>query len=513
MTSNERFTAVRGPSNHSSPRRDLNILRMNSTSSVAGAIVQTVARSTMEPIRRRMSTSTATTTLSGATDLQQLLAQYSQQPSSLVKLTDLTRYGEPPLSEADLLDSAERTRQSLLVGLAKRVTQHLSLPFLPATNPSLQTIHNLYSTAFVNLVNLKPIKTLQDNDRLCDVVTRMVEAHRDNIPILAKGFQETKKYLPEDTITQFLDRAIKLRISLRLMAEQHLSLSSASLPALPQQLSSSSSSSAASSSASDAVAAADPRVEPSARPPTTTATRRRIGVLDLDLKPRDIIGSCAEFVTLLCESTYGVSPGFVIQGQGADEPVGAVASHLEYILTELLKNAFRATVEFNAPKREKVDDGKFRFEDLPHAHLMKEDLPPVVITVGVVKGVLTIRIRDRGGGVFPNLPDPDFDPDSPQSSSVASEQHLPSSDLYGGVGGAGYYGGVGGGPPGAPGESALQTSMGTLAGLGFGLPLSRIYSGYFGGSMDLVSMYGFGTDLYVVLPVVQLRSKTGELQS
>ncbi|KAM0790918.1 hypothetical protein ACM66B_004225 [Microbotryomycetes sp. NB124-2] len=490
--------------------------RLLCTLSGSGAERQSLSSSieTLQSItaRRSLSTPSSTPVQAGQTDAQELLASYSQQPSRTVKLTDLTRYGIPPLSEHKLLDSAENTRHNLLVGLAKRVTQHLSLPFLPATNPSLQQIHNLYSTAFFNLVSLPPIKTLKDNDQLCQVVRQMVEAHRDNIPILAKGFQETKKYLPEDTITQFLDRAIRLRISLRLMAEQHLSLSAASLPALQAGTT-------IESAPSESV---DLRVEPSARAPAVVSGaptsdskgatlqggtgRRRVGILDLDLKPRDIIGSCAEFVTMLCESTYGVAPAYRIEGSGADQPVGAVASHLEYILTELLKNAFRATVEFNAPKREPVDEGVFRFEDLPHAHLDKMDLPEVVVTVGVVRGVLTIRIRDRGGGVppenvdnifsysftsVPNLPDPDSDPDSPGASAP---------DLYGGTAAAGYYGGVGGGPGG--GESALQTSIGTLAGLGFGLPLSRIYSGYFGGSLDLVTMHGWGTDVYVVVPIV-----------
>lgn len=34
------------------------------------------------------------------------------------------------------------------------------------------------------------------------------------------------------------------------------------------------------------------------------------------------------------------------------------------------------------------------------------------------------------------------------------------------------------------------------------LPLSRLYANYFGGSLDLVSMYGWGTDVYVVLRTV-----------
>lgn len=34
------------------------------------------------------------------------------------------------------------------------------------------------------------------------------------------------------------------------------------------------------------------------------------------------------------------------------------------------------------------------------------------------------------------------------------------------------------------------------------LPLSRIYSSYFGGSLDLVSMYGWGTDVYALALVL-----------
>lgn len=68
-----------------------------------------------------------------------------------------------------------------------QVSQHLSLPFLPATNPSLAKVHNLYSSAFTNLTLVPEVKTLADNDRLCKVVAQMVEEHRDNIPLLAKG--------------------------------------------------------------------------------------------------------------------------------------------------------------------------------------------------------------------------------------------------------------------------------------------------------------------------------------
>ena len=38
-----------------------------------------------------------------------------------------------------------------------------------------------------------------------------------------------------------------------------------------------------------------------------------------------------------------------------------------------------------------------------------------------------------------------------------------------------------------------------IAGLGYGLPISRAYCRYFGGAMDLVSMEGFGTDAFLHL--------------
>lgn len=38
-----------------------------------------------------------------------------------------------------------------------------------------------------------------------------------------------------------------------------------------------------------------------------------------------------------------------------------------------------------------------------------------------------------------------------------------------------------------------------MAGLGFGLPLSRLYATYFDGALRLVSMPGFGVDAFLTL--------------
>jgi pyruvate dehydrogenase kinase 2/3/4 len=38
-----------------------------------------------------------------------------------------------------------------------------------------------------------------------------------------------------------------------------------------------------------------------------------------------------------------------------------------------------------------------------------------------------------------------------------------------------------------------------LAGLGYGLPLSRLFARYFGGDLQLISMEGYGTDAFLHL--------------
>ena len=39
-----------------------------------------------------------------------------------------------------------------------------------------------------------------------------------------------------------------------------------------------------------------------------------------------------------------------------------------------------------------------------------------------------------------------------------------------------------------------------LAGLGYGLPISRNYARYFGGDLSIMSMEGYGTDSFIYLP-------------
>ena len=42
-------------------------------------------------------------------------------------------------------------------------------------------------------------------------------------------------------------------------------------------------------------------------------------------------------------------------------------------------------------------------------------------------------------------------------------------------------------------------TIGSMAGYGFGLPTSRVYAEFLGGSVQLQTLHGYGTDVYVKL--------------
>jgi len=269
----------------------------------------------------------------------------------------------------------------------------------------------------------------------------LVQRHANDVPTMAKGFQECSRYMSPQEISDFLDGVIRNRISVRLIAEQHIAVSQA------------------------------------LKQPNNSAAS--VGVVDMKCSPRAMIQMCGSFVTDLCEATLGSSPSIVIDGQ-ADATFAYVPVHLEYILTEILKNSFRATVE-------------------QHMRLQRAgplSLPPVVITIAppperreeaskTGSAFLSIRIRDQGGGVLPSNMARIFS----YAFTTAGRGETEIRDT-GGPYAAQHVGGsaaVGEGDTGLFSEitgKGLQTGLGTIAGLGYGLPMSRLYAKYFGGCLD-----------------------------
>lgn len=337
------------------------------------------------------------------------------------------------------------------------------------SNPNISKIYNNYLHSLSTLLPYKEkqISTVEEEIRFTEVLADLVQTHANTIPTLARGFLECRKYIDSAEVTRFLDEQLRARIGTRLIAEQHLALHFSSLPHQDPPQSSNTASNPVENQSS------------------------YIGVIDTALQPASIINSCGAFVSEICELKYGVRPIWIIDGQPS-VTFAYIPVHLEYIITELLKNAFRATVESGNSQEPVVitivaEPGTSSIPSPPSVSpsLMSDTLPgyPILPLSDSPPGV-TIRIRDRGGGispsVLPHIWSYSFttfsDDDEPPGSSYApSHQHgMDALNTISGVG-------MGTGPLGS-----------SIAGLGYGLPLSRAYAEYFGGGIAVQSLHGWG---------------------
>ncbi|KAI6019718.1 branched-chain alpha-ketoacid dehydrogenase kinase [Pisolithus orientalis] len=388
-------------------------------------------------------------------EISRLLTTYAAHPPHPITLSSLVAFGQP-LTPKSLLQSVSYVLSEIPRRLARRARALQTLPFIVGTNPYMAKTLKAYQDSFQFLATYPPVTTLEENARFTAELSQLVESHRNDIPTMAKGFQECAKYMSPAQISNFLDGAIRNRISVRLIAEQHIALSR--------------------------VLEAQSELGPTSH----------YGIVDVACSPAAVIKMCGEFVSELCEATLGAAPTIVIDGH-PDTTFAYVPVHLEYILTEVLKNAFRATVEHHYKQ---------------FGSTSTKPIPPVTVTISPPPSpyspFLSFRVRDQGGGVSPSNMARIF------SYAFTTAGHSsPDDDVGGGPYAAQHIGGsaaVGEGTSRGEGNlfgeitsKGLQVGLGTIAGLGYGLPMSRLYARYFGGSLDLFSLDGWGSDVFVKL--------------
>ena len=180
-----------------------------------------------------------------------------------------------------------------------------------------------------------------------------------------------------------------------------------------------------------------------------------VGIICSQTSPYEIVKRAIDDAAFMCSRKYGDAPEVIMSGR-LDLTFPYVPTHLHYILLELLKNSMRATVEW---------------------HGIDEDYPPikVIIADGDENEDVVIKVSDEGGGI----PRSNIDKIWSYLFTTADPQIQEnivgnSSDSNGGV------------------DHGIDSP---LAGLGYGLPISRSYCRYFGGDLSIMSMEGYGTDV------------------
>ncbi|PVU88809.1 hypothetical protein BB559_005380 [Furculomyces boomerangus] len=168
---------------------------------------------------------------------------------------------------------------------------------------------------------------------------------------------------------------------------------------------------------------------------------------------------------------------------------------------EILKNAFRASVEW-AIKSQKNGNGsvsEYMFDGSGLKFGDRNKIQPIQITVTKGAGSVCIRIRDCGGGIQPEtlarIFEYSFSTYHGDENSHAADD--PNSSHHGGIS--------------LTSNLMMQNGAGgPIAGLGFGIPMTKVYAEYFGGSLDIISVIGHGCDVFLKLPSIDYN--VGNLQ-
>eukprot|EP00835_Amoeboradix_gromovi_P002865 NODE_172_length_15988_cov_0.603940.p5 type:complete len:307 gc:universal NODE_172_length_15988_cov_0.603940:15752-14832(-) len=267
------------------------------------------------------------------------------------------------------------------------------LPFIVGSNPYIRKVHETYLQSLDSLSRVNEIDDSNVKD-FSSLLDQLLANHSNTLIDLSHGMRECSKYINQNQVQVFIDNFIKWRIGIRLLVENY----------------------------------------------TKNGVLTEVKIEDV---VRFVLGQLKEPFLM----QYGRFPDFDIHGSAT---IPFIASHVEYMMTELIKNSVFATIS-NA-----------------------KELKPINILISKNVNVV-IRIRDLGGGIHPNTIKNIFN----YAFSTAAHDHMQ--------------------------YMVAQQSGGILAGLGYGLGMTRVYSEFFEGSIDVVSLYEYGTDTFLRLkPVTEL---------
>ena len=383
-----------------------------------------------------------------------VLDEWVQREARPISLRQLTFFGRT-LTENRLLSSANYVRLELPTRIAHRLRNMQTLPYTALTNPHIGHVYELYYTAFERLRKVSEVRSLDDNDRFCEVIKTCLKEHLSVIPRLAMGVLEIQNSVSSEECDRFMTTLLRSRISRRVIAEQHLALTDTFH---------------------------SPWHFPDAKKSVMSAEDDFVGEIFLKCNAKEIIEKCAATARKLTSRAYGPDvtiPEIVLQGH-LDTTFPYIPSHLEYIIGELLRNSIQAVVE----QRGQVNPP-----------------PPIEVLVCEAAQHVIIRVSDQGGGVDRNILPYlwSFAKGPRRTTRLRNLEKVPKLaatmqevEL----------------PPSIPDAKSDNTeryggSLTALAGrppdlrLGMGLPMSRIYAEYWAGSLEMHSLEGYGCDAFL----------------
>ncbi|VEU22013.1 DEKNAAC103016 [Brettanomyces naardenensis] len=406
------------------------------------------------------------------------ITSWASKEAHPVTLRQLANYGQK-LNKGKIIASANFVRNELPIRLSLRVKEMQELKFNITNNYHLNQVYQSYWYCFNAFRHTRKIITLEDNDKFCRFLSNVLDDHLIVLPHLLMGTLEVSilRSMPQKELDSFISSMIRSRISRRVIMEQHISLSNAF------------------QSQSSSVV-----VEPA----------NYIGAAFENGSAHERLKVTAEAVKSYIQSNFPnlKMPELIIEGD--DVKFEFLTAHLNYIFAEIFRNAFKATIN-NMLKH--------------NGHLSEEELsqlqpPPVIVQVSTTENSTAFKFSDQGGGMsnerlskvwsfgkspelatlylqnFHKMPGLDL----PKRLPILDHQYWDKPDN--GQHAKHELGGVLGNL-GNMESSPQRSTLFSLAGrsfqstLGLSLPMCKVYTDYWGGTLEMYSVEGYGSDVYL----------------
>ena len=318
------------------------------------------------------------------------------------------------------------------------------IPYIVLLNPKIELTHSLYLKTLESLLSCNYPYDLYDQSKMSMIMTQFLNDHEDTLVTLSGGLQEVigsnsevnSNINNKALITDFLNKHLLIRIKMKLIATHYLKL-------MEQQ----------STGIQD--------------------SKDHIGILDSKVNLASLIKHNFDFITDMCHLQY--DPTLLPQLRiivGKQITVSTVPIILEYIMTEILKNSTRATVEQS----------------------MKQTHPACgIIDVSIFQekenlNEVTIKVSDRGGGIPLSIEPHIYEYSYTTLHNKHKQAKTSSTDTN-----------VQSVMEDTTLTGDVQPTNNNIAGMGFGLPLCKLYFELFDAKKLNQNLFGYGTDTYLSL--------------
>lgn len=375
-------------------------------------------------------------------NIDTVLGALATKKATPVALKDLYSYGQDPNLR---LHHAQFLHREVPIRVSQRVMELRCLPFSLSESHGVREVIENYTSYVLDVLTMDPPESKEDIETFSRYLEYVLSDNMEVVQTMALGVIQARRNIQKEDMKDFrqlvdlvLIRFFTARIGLRFIIEQFVS--------------------GAEYKAGFA------------------------GVIESHCNPMHIAQRAAEDASQLCRQHKRVAPRVIFHTPTPNQSTldlshtfTYIPHHLHYMLTEILKNSMRATVDTHDTN--------------------SVALPPIKVVFVPGNEDITIKVIDEGGGIrrseikhvwnfFHSTADtPERRGPGEMDSSEDMGQWinvLRNSQSRGN---------------GNPGLTPCA-----LAGYGVGLPLSRLYARYFGGEITLTSMEGFGTDAYLHIP-------------